>query len=257
MPFGAQVYNATCHGDAAEFRVEWDITSRAPHGRGHLTLHDPGVQSLKKLLTTMLVFGLLTSCGGVGPAAPEQDASRRAEAMQETTSAAATEETTGAPTGGTTSEPPAAPTTEPEPPEEPAVQATSNTFDAPAVGGNGMVSSAHPLATEAGLDILADGGNAFDAAVAVAAALNVVEPMMSGAGGYGATVVYDAEKGETRNLEAGSRFPASTDPSVFRPPTPGYEANRCGAPAVSAPANVDACEKLSEEHGELERSRLL
>ena len=52
-----------------------------------------------------------------------------------------------------------------------------------------MVSTAHPLATKAGLEVLEAGGNAFDAAVAVSAALNVVEPMMSGVGGYGAIVV--------------------------------------------------------------------
>ena len=205
------------------------------------------------MLTILLVFGLLNSCGGAGPAASD-DPPPGGETASETPSTIAA--TTDEPAEETTE--PTAPATvaEPEPPEEPEVQATANTLDAPAVGGNGMVSSAHPLATEAGLEILADGGNAFDAAVAVAAALNVVEPMMSGAGGYGALVVYDAEEGETRYLDAGSRFPASTDPSVFRATTPGYEANRCGAPAVSAPANVDAWEKLSEEYGDLPWGRL-
>ncbi len=58
-----------------------------------------------------------------------------------------------------------------------------------ATGWSGMISSAHPLATEAGLRILRGGGNAFDAAVAVAAALNVTEPMMSGMGGYGTILI--------------------------------------------------------------------
>ena len=144
-------------------------------------------------------------------------------------------------------------------PPEPALRggpATTSTATRAAVGTNGMVSAAHPLATRAGVEILESGGNAFDAAVAVGAALNVVEPMMSGVGGYGATVVYDAEKGETRFLETGSRTPESLDPSVFRPPTAGYQENRCGGPVVSTPGNLNAWELMWEEYGEKEWSRL-
>ncbi|MDP8900008.1 MAG: gamma-glutamyltransferase, partial [Actinomycetota bacterium] len=134
--------------------------------------------------------------------------------------------------------------------------ATTSTPSRAAVGTNGMVSAAHPLATRAGVEVLEDGGNAFDAAVAVGAALNVVEPMMSGVGGYGATVVYDAEKGETRFLETGSRTPESLDPDVFRPPTPNYQENRCGGPVVSTPGNLNTWRLMWEEYGEEEWSRL-
>ncbi len=159
---------------------------------------------------------------------------------QTTTPESPTEETT-------TSEP------APEPVEGPA---SRNTATRPAVGTNGMVSSAHPLATQAGLEILENGGNAFDAAVAVAAALNVVEPEMSGVGGYGAVVVYSAGEGKTRFLEVGSRVPAAVDPSSFRPPTPNYMENRCGAPVVATPGNLKAWQVLSEEYGDLEWRRL-
>jgi gamma-glutamyltranspeptidase/glutathione hydrolase len=119
-----------------------------------------------------------------------------------------------------------------------------------------MVSSAHPLATQAGRDVLTEGGNAFDAAVAVAAALNVVEPFMSGIGGYGAMIIYDAEEGEVRFLDAGSRMPATLDPNAFRPPTPNYSENRRGAKSVSTPSNVDAWGTLSQDYGNLEWRRL-
>ena len=120
-----------------------------------------------------------------------------------------------------------------------------------AEGRTGMVSSAHPLATEAGLDVLKAGGNAFDAAVAIAAALNVVEPAMSGLGGYGTILVYDVKDQRVRFLNASSRIPLATNSDLFRPPTPDFEQNRTGAKAVSTPGNLHAWEALSKWRGRL------
>lgn len=121
----------------------------------------------------------------------------------------------------------------------------------PVHGEKGMVSTAHPLATEAGLDILKAGGNAFDAAVAVAAALNVVEPQNSGVGGYGTILVYDAASGRTRFLDSSGRIPAKVDSDVFRPPTADFKENRRGPKAVSTPGNVNAWWAMSSEYGKL------
>jgi gamma-glutamyltranspeptidase / glutathione hydrolase len=121
----------------------------------------------------------------------------------------------------------------------------------PAVGFKGMVSSAHPLATESGLEILKRGGNAFDAAVTVASVLNVVEPMMSGIGGYGTILIYDAARGKVRYLDSSGKIPQAVDSDVFRPPTPGYRENRKGPKSVSIPGNVNAWEALSKEYGRL------
>jgi gamma-glutamyltranspeptidase/glutathione hydrolase len=114
-----------------------------------------------------------------------------------------------------------------------------------------MVSSAHPLATEAGTAILKAGGNAFDATVAVAAALNVVEPMMSGMGGYGTILVYSARDEESRFLNASGRIPRGVDGEAYRSPTPGYMENRRGAKAVSTPGNVNAWAAMHSEYGAL------
>jgi gamma-glutamyltranspeptidase/glutathione hydrolase len=125
-----------------------------------------------------------------------------------------------------------------------------------AKGTSGMVSSAHPIATKAGLEILKKGGNAFDAAVAVAATLNVVEPMMSGMGGYGTILIYDAKKSQVRFLDSSGKIPAKTNPDAFRKPTPGYLENRKGPKAVSTPGNLKAWEALSKTYGTLEWSHL-
>ncbi len=84
-----------------------------------------------------------------------------------------------------------------------------------ATGNDGMVVSAHPLASEVGLDILNSGGNAVDAAIAMQFALNVTEPMMSGIGGGGFMMVYDAATGETTIINSRERAPAGADPEMF------------------------------------------
>ncbi len=124
------------------------------------------------------------------------------------------------------------------------------------VQGPSMVSSAHPLATQAGLDILAKGGNAFDAAIAIAAALNVVEPTMSGMGGYGTILVYDATTKRVRYLDSSGKIPINTNADLMRAPTLDYLENRRGAKAVSTPGNVNAWAAMSAEYGVLEWSDL-
>jgi gamma-glutamyltranspeptidase / glutathione hydrolase len=210
---------------------------------------------LRRAILAILFVVVLCSCG-TGSTASDGAAGEGAEEPASTLEQTVPE-TPAAREEGKAEEPPErgapATTAEPEVREGPASRSTAVR---PAVGTNGMVSSAHPLATRAGLEVMEDGGNAFDAAVAVAASLGVVEPMMSGVGGYGAIVIYSAEERRTRFLEVGSRTPASLDPSVFRPPTPGYGENRCGARAVATPGNLNAWETMWEEYGEAEWARL-
>ncbi len=125
-----------------------------------------------------------------------------------------------------------------------------------AVGHRGMVSSAHPLATRAGIEILAAGGNAFDAAVAIAATLNVVEPENSGLGGYGTILLFDAGAGRAWFLNPSGRIPRGVQPDAYRPPTPGYLENRRGAKSVSTPGNLHAWKAMSERYGALPWERL-
>jgi gamma-glutamyltranspeptidase/glutathione hydrolase len=120
-----------------------------------------------------------------------------------------------------------------------------------------MVSSAHPVATEAGLEILVAGGNAFDAAVAIASTLNVVEPMMSGMGGYGTIMVYSAEAGEPYYLDASGKIPVGVDPDVYRAPTPNYMDNRVGPKAVSTPGASRAWQAMHDRFGTLGWAALL
>lgn len=77
------------------------------------------------------------------------------------------------------------------------------------------IASAHKLATDAGFEIIAKGGNAFDAAVAVSAALSVVEPVSSGLGGGGMFLLHDAKTGKDVFVDAREMSPASATPDKF------------------------------------------
>jgi len=84
-----------------------------------------------------------------------------------------------------------------------------------AVGTEGMVVTSHPLATKVGADVLRKGGNAVDAAVAIQLALNVVEPMMSGIGGGGFMMVYDAKTKDVSIVNSRERAPMGAEPDMF------------------------------------------
>ena len=86
----------------------------------------------------------------------------------------------------------------------------------PIMGRHGAVATNHPLATQAGLDVLRAGGNAVDATVAIGLSLSVVEPMMSGLGGDGFFQVHDAQSGRTRCWNATGAAPFSATPDRFR-----------------------------------------
>jgi gamma-glutamyltranspeptidase len=78
------------------------------------------------------------------------------------------------------------------------------------------VASAHPLASQAGLSMLQQGGNAIDAIVAIAATLNVVEPFMSGAAGVGYMVIRPAGESQPIVLDFIGHAPAGATPDRFQ-----------------------------------------
>ncbi|MGC4077874.1 MAG: gamma-glutamyltransferase [Rubrivivax sp.] len=97
----------------------------------------------------------------------------------------------------------------------------------------GVVSTANPYAAEAGARVLGWGGNAVDAAVAIAYALNVVEPQSAGIGGGGFMMVHLAETGETFVLDSRETAPAGATPDMFvGVPNPSLQGVAVGVPGM-------------------------
>ena len=121
---------------------------------------------------------------------------------------------------------------------------------------HGMVATSQPLAAQAGLRILQQGGNAIDAAVATAAVLNVVEPMSTGIGGDMFAIVYLARTQELAGLNGSGRsgYAASIDfftrQGMKAVPTTGVH-------SVSVPGAVDGWETLLKKYGTMSLTQVL
>ena len=114
-----------------------------------------------------------------------------------------------------------------------------------------VVSSSHPLATQAGLRMLHKGGNAVDAAIAAAAAMTIVEPVSNGLGSDSFCILWDGE--ELHGLNASGRAPQRWTPDYFRrkygdsataPPKRGLD-------SVTVPGAVSSWVTLSKRFGKL------
>lgn len=111
-------------------------------------------------------------------------------------------------------------------------------FDKPAtVAAGGVVASQNRAASEVGAQVLRDGGNAMDAAVATALALTVVEPWMSGLGGGGALLFHCARTGTVRAVDFAMVAPRALDPARYAV-TDGADADLFGWPKVVDDRNV-------------------
>lgn len=121
------------------------------------------------------------------------------------------------------------------------------------------VASAHSLATEAGLQMIRDGGNAFDAAVAVSAMLSVVEPVSSGIGGGGFFLLRDAKSGREVFVDARETAPESATPQAYLDANGELDRDRAtnGPWSAGIPGLPAALVHVSEKYGKLPLSKTL
>ncbi|HJZ75875.1 MAG TPA: gamma-glutamyltransferase, partial [Vicinamibacterales bacterium] len=122
--------------------------------------------------------------------------------------------------------------------------------------GRAMVASSQPLASQTGIDVLKRGGNAVDAAIAMAAVLNVTEPNMTGIGGDVFAMVYSAKTRRLEGLNASGRAPRALNAEYFRA-RHMTEMPLLGMEAVTVPGAFDGWVTLLEKYGTMKLADLL
>ncbi|NHJ39378.1 MAG: gamma-glutamyltransferase [Asgard group archaeon] len=121
---------------------------------------------------------------------------------------------------------------------------------------NGMVASSQPLAVQAGIDILKMGGNAIDAAIAVASTLNVVEPMSTGIGGDAFALIYSKQDDKIHALNASGWTSENLSIDFFEEKGMD-EIPSTGIYSVSVPGAISGFEKAIEKFGALSFKEVL
>ncbi|WP_201585414.1 gamma-glutamyltransferase [Psychrobacter sp. HII-4] len=124
---------------------------------------------------------------------------------------------------------------------------------------NGMVATQEALASDIGLQILKDGGNAVDAGVAVGFALAVTLPRAGNIGGGGFMMIYDAEQGETVALDYREKAPSSASRDMYLDEDGNAvsDLSRFHGLAVGVPGTVAGLLKALEDHGTMSREQVM